>query len=227
MRGVFLGAFGTTLIASVALAQSHPLHLSGRAHQSSQLSCSQSWQSSSEAVSVTLDVDANQRVTMAIDRTYRSSGGSQPMFGRGYSDQTINQEHAEVSLIGTARQSPHALDLDMTEMTLATARWHGEGTLPLGAPTTRAVTLHIHCDESTLPVYDASDLNMHPPEGAPTHDTTFYVCQFTDAASAGWGEFMSEYTDHIFPLAQVPIGREDSRGGPFAGSPFFRFLSPH
>ena len=219
-----MAAVATACVGSVALAQTREQHLLGRTHHSGQHSCSQSWATSSEDASFTVDIRTQHRATITIDRSSRSTTGSQPMFGDdNTSPPTVIQEHTQVTLEGTAQPSTQALDFDMTEMTLATARWQGEGTLPLGAPTTRTVALHVHCEASAMPVYEATDSEtLEPAEGAPSRETTVYVCQFTDPPSAGWNAFLAEYGEHAFPLAEASLIRVTS-DGPFRHAPFYRF----
>ncbi len=225
MRGLFIAAL--TVLGPMLPSQAHAqaLHLSGRTHATSENSCSQSWAMSSEAASFTVDVSAQEAVTLTIDRTHRSTMGSQPMFGDGASSPpTVIQEHAQVTLTGTAQRGARTLDLHMTAMTLATARWQGEGTLPLGAETTRAVTLDIHCDASPVVVFEVAQYETQQPlEGAPSHTETLYVCRFTDPASAGWSAFLSVYSEHVFPLATRPVVRVES-DGPFREEPFYRLV---
>ena len=227
MRGLFIAAL--TVLGPMLPSQAHAqaLHLTGRTHATSENSCSQSWAMSSEAASFTVDVSAQEAVTLTIDRTHRSTMGSQPMFGDGASSPpTVIQEHAQVTLTGTAQRGARTLDLHMTEMTLATSRWQGEGTLPLGAETTRAVTLDIHCDASPVVVFEVAQYETQPPvEGAPSHTETLYVCRFTSPASAGWSAFLSEYIEHVFPLAARPVVRVTS-DGPFREEPFYRLIGP-
>lgn len=146
--------------------------------------------------------------------------GSQPEIGEGasWSPPSVMQVHTEATLRGTFVEQADRLEFDMTEITLATARWQGEGTLPLGAPTTRAVALHIHCDASLVQVHSAE---THTPTAeAPAEEMRLYLCRFTDRPEAGWDALLP--SDHTFPLAQAAIFRVTSQGGFAQDAPFFR-----
>lgn len=228
MRGVFIAAFTTAFLGALApsSAQTRALHLAGSTHHSGEHSCSQSWATSTESVSFTLDIHAQHAATLVIDRTHRTRGGSQPMFDEGASPPSVLQRHDLVTLTGTATQGAHAIDLRMISIIHQTAYWQGEGTLPLGAPTTRAVALNVHCDEASLPVHAAVQFGTQSPsETESTEATSAYTCRFTDPPSAGWSAFLTEYVEHLFPLAHRPIMRVES-DGPFHHGPFYRFIAP-
>lgn len=226
MRGVFIAAFSIAFgtVASSS-AQTGALHLSGHTHHSGEHGCSQSWATSIDTASFTLDISAQQAATLVIDRMSHTRGGAQPHAG-GASPPSVLQHHDLVTLTGTATRSAHAIDLRMISIIHQTAYWQGEGTLPLGTPTTRAIALSIHCEETSLPVFAAaqSDTQM-PSANESTQPTSAYTCTFTDPASAGWGAFLNEYTTRNFPLAQRPIVRVDSDGS-FHEDPFYRFIAP-
>jgi hypothetical protein len=172
-RGLALGIV-LTLLSRPALAEEvpQPQVLVGRAmsHRIDGCSRARSTLTVSASFSITLHPDglAQLRVEHTSDNHTMHMG----QIGDGPISSAITLDHAHdvFNLEGRVQREAHAFMVHFQQSTEQHARWTGYGTLPLGAPISRAVDLELRCQERQTLVESADHTST---------TESFFACMFT------------------------------------------------
>lgn len=127
----------------------------------------------SSAYGLTLAPDGTARlhVEHAVDNHTMHMG----QIGDGPISSAVTLDHQRdvFNLEGTVQRASGTFDVHFVRSTEQQARWTGYGTLPLGAPSTRDVDLHLRCEQKEAEVETTDHANRTTER--------FFECQFTPA----------------------------------------------
>ena len=149
-------ALGTTALgtASTAEAQQLPIDAQLTIHHDTELSCSQSYQSTGRQLDLHLSVDASGAARLTLDASSReTSGSASEMFQPGPHDTSHIQRREQHAWTGTASRQGGRARIVFDQDRTSSAVWQGYGTLPLPPARTLRTQLVIECEPTQLSVY--------------------------------------------------------------------------
>jgi hypothetical protein len=143
------------------------VQLSGRIESSGETSCSQSYATSHDTITLALDVTARGAATLTVDAlTQRTFGDASSRFTGG--SPSLTQTLSRRVLTGQATRTSGTLEVRFTHAEDASMRWAGPGVGTLAPGTTpMTVALTMRCGVADRPVLPATEVTGEQPTTLP------------------------------------------------------------
>jgi hypothetical protein len=164
----FVVVLGVCLLAAAAVAQgpgpglrsmAGDLTLRGGLAAARENGCSRSWASSNATVETELRVRAG-RAELHVTGTHRSRGGARAEL-RSPGGIYETGDAIDATYRGTATVAGDVLTIQFVDGDVATSRWSGPGTLPLGASTRQPFVARLACTLEPADVTSSSGAVQH------------------------------------------------------------------
>lgn len=203
--------FGVWLVVGMAAAQARgpsissltgDLSLHAAIQASREHGCSRSWENSTATTDAMLTVRGG-RAELHLSGTHRSIGGSHPGLGGGGGGIHEVGEAIDATYRGTATVAHGELAIQFVDGDVASSRWSGPGSLPLGASAREPFAVLLRC------AIEPADVAA----GSTTAHVPLAHCRWDDGGSGSGAALFTGYDFWLGRGAGIDVASTDSRFG--------------